>query len=243
MKNIYYIVLAFLLTGCNAGNIDINGTAKGLEGAPVSILDLEGKTIYSSTIQSGKFSIKKQALPEAGYYTLSILSGNDTRDYEIYLEDGSYNIDVPQKQSDYLKIATTSKTQNKISAYYNFENDLMAKHRQQVEIWKAKLNDPTIKDLPEAEFQNILDHVESNRNREDGLHIASLDSFIKKDPTNDIIPHIIANMNYKSYPYPYYNLFKKSSLEVQNSGEGKKIGEELKILAKKAEENVIIHKR
>ncbi len=242
MKNIYYIILAFLLTGCNAGNIDINGTAKGLEGAPVSILDLEGKTIFSSSIQSGKFSIKKQ-LPEAGYYTFSILDGSEPRDFEIYLEDGSYNIDVPQNKSDYLKITTASKTQNKISVYYNFENDLMAKHRQEVEIWTARLNDPKIKDLPEDEFQNILDHVESNRNREHGLHIAALDSFIKKDPTNDVIPHIITNMNYKSYPYPYYNLFKKLSPEVQNSSEGKKIGEELKVLAKKAEENVIIRKR
>lgn len=50
-------------------------------------------------------------------------------------------------------------------------------------------------------------------------------------------------MNYKSYPYAYYNLYKKLSPEVQNSEEGKKIGEELKLLSKKAEENVIIRKR
>jgi hypothetical protein len=243
MKNIYYILIAVLLFSCNAGTVEINGTAKGMDGAAVSVLDLEGKTLYSSVIQSGKFSIKKQALPEVGYYTLSILSGPDTRDFEIYLEDASYTIDVPQKQSDYLKITTTSKTQNKISAYYNFENDLMAKHWQQVDFWKAKLNDPTIKDMPEAEFQNILDHVESNRNREHGLHVAVLDSFIKKQIHNDIVPHLITNMNYKSYPYAYYNLYKKLSPEVQDSEEGKKIGEELKVLAKKAEENVIIHKR
>jgi hypothetical protein len=242
MKNICYIIIAILLTGCNAGTVNISGTAKGLEGAPVSILDLEGKTIFAAVIQSGKFAIKKQ-LPEAGYYTLSVLQGADPRDFEIYLEDGSYTIDIPQKQSDYLKITTTSNTQTKLSAYYNFENDLMAKHRQEVEIWKAKLNDPKMRDLPEAEFQNVLDHVESNRVREDGLHVAAIDSFIKKYPTNDIIPHIITNMNYKSYPYAYYNLYKKLSPQVQNSGEGKKIGELLEPLSKKAEENVIIHKR
>lgn len=158
MKNIAYILIAVLLFSCNAGTVEINGTAKGLDGAAVSVLDLEGKTIFASVIQSGRFAIKKQ-LPKPGYYTLSILSGNDTRDFEIYLEEGSYKIDVPQKESDYLKITTTSTTQNKISAYYNFENDLMAKHWQEVDIWKAKLNDPTIKDLPEAEFQNILDHI------------------------------------------------------------------------------------
>lgn len=242
MKNLYYFIIAIFLSGCSAGNVDITGTAKGMEGAPVSILDLEGKTIFSSSILSGKFSIKKQ-LPEAGYYTLSILDGSEPRDFEIYLEDGTYNIEIPQNKSDYLKINTTSPTQTKLSAYYNFENDLMAKHRQEVEIWKARLNDPKIKDLPEDEFQNILDHVESNRVREDGLHVAAIDSFIKKYPTNDIIPHIITNMNYQSYPYAYYNLYKKLNPEIQNSEEGKKIGEELKPLSKKAEENVIIRKR
>lgn len=232
MRNLFYLVIAFLMIGCASKSVEINGTAKNMDGDEVSILDLKDLLVFSETITSGKFTIKKP-LPSTGYYTFSVIHDSHPRDFEIYLEPGKYTIDIPQKDGDYLKINTTSQTQTRLSAYYNFENDIMAPYWHEVDIWKAKLNDPKIKDLPEAEFQEVLDHIELNRNREAGLHIAVMDSFIKKYPTSDIIPHIITNMNYKSYPYPYYNLYKKLKPEVQNSEEGKKIGEELKVLAKK----------
>ena len=234
MKNIYYIMIAFLLTGCNFKKIEIKGTANGMDGGAVSILDLEGKTIYTSSIKSGKFAIK-QPLDAEGFYTFSVLHGSYPRDFEIYLEDGNYIIDIPQQESDYLKVATTSKTQTKLSAYYDFENNLMAKYRQEADMWKARLNDPKIKDLPEAEFQNITNHIESTRKREHGLHIAAMDMFIKKYPKNDIVPHIITNMDYQTDPYPYYMLYKKLSPEVQNNDEGKKVGAELEQLVKNAD--------
>lgn len=232
MKNIYYIMIAFLLTGCNFKKIEIKGTAKGMDGGAVSILDLQGKTIYSSSIKSGKFDIKQQPLDAPGYYTFSVLYGSYPRDFEIYLEDGRYIIDIPQQESDYLKITTTSATQSKLSAYYDFENTLMAKYRQEADMWKAKLNDPKIKGVSEAEFQNITNHIESMRNREHGLHIAAMDMFIKKYPKNDIVPHIITNMNYQTDPQAYYILYKNLSPEIQNTEEGKQIGEELQQLVK-----------
>ena len=235
MKNLYYVLVAFLLSGCNFNNIEITGTAPGMDGGVVSILDLRGQTLFGENIKSGRFTIRKQPIPAYGYFTFSVMSGPFPRDFEIYLQPGKYVIDIPQKEGEYLKITTNSEIQNKLSAYYNFENSIMDKHRQEADKWKAKLNDPSIKDLPEAEFQNITNHIEASRNREHGLHIAAMDMFIKKYPQNDIVPHIITNMDYQTDPYPYYILYKKLSPEAQNTEEGKKVGEELEQLVKDIE--------
>jgi hypothetical protein len=230
MKIQFYIIIAFLLFGCNATTIKINGTAKGMDGGFLSVLDLKDKIIYSSVIQSGKFLIKEQPLPASGYYTLSAFAGPYPRDFEIYLEPGTYTIDIPEKETDYLKINTTSKTQNKLSAYYNFENYVMAKFRREDAMWESKLNDPKIKDIPEAELQNIMDHIATARRREGGLHLNVMDMFIKKYPQNDIVPHIMINMSYQKDPQAYYMLYKKLSHEVKNTKEGKIVGEELERL-------------
>ncbi len=234
MKPIYILFLALIFAGCNSQNITLSGTARGMDGGVVSIIDLSNKTLFSANIISGKFELNQKTLPAHGYYTLSIMSGRYPRDYEIYLEPGSYVIGIPEKESDYLRIRTNSKTQNNLSTYYNFEDSVMNSYRQEREMWLAKLNDPKAKLLPNAEIDKIINKVEMFRHREHGMHIAAMGMFIKKYPQNDIVPHIITNMDYKIDPYPYYVLYNELSANAKNSDEGKQIGQQLQHLVKQS---------
>ena len=86
--------------------------------------------------------------------------------------------------------------------------------------------------MPEAEFNVIMDHIAAGKKREHGLTIATIDMFIKKYPQNDIVPHIIGNLDFAKDPEPYYLLYKKLSPQVQNSEEGKQLGQQLHKLVK-----------
>ncbi|MEO8885614.1 MAG: hypothetical protein ABI367_06085 [Mucilaginibacter sp.] len=235
MKPAYFIFFALLLAGCNFQNIKISGTARGMDTGVVSIIDLFGKTIFGANITAGKFDIKQENLPASGYYTFSVTSGAFPRDYEVYLEPGSYIINIPENDHDYLHITTNSKTQNNLSAYYTFEDSMMTDYRKDKDMWVAKLNDPKAKLLPDAEINKIIEKVESTRKRERGMHIAVMDMFIKKYPQNDIVPHIITNMDYKTSPGAYYMLYNKLSTKAKNSDEGKQVGEQLQQLVKQTE--------
>jgi hypothetical protein len=96
MRLFYLVAIAFVLGGCNTNNIEITGTASVMDGSVVTITGASGKTYFTEMIKSGKFSINRQPLPAYGFFTFSVLAGIVTRDYEIYLEAGKYDIDVPQ---------------------------------------------------------------------------------------------------------------------------------------------------
>lgn len=232
MKTLYLIAITFLLAGCNFNTIEIKGTAPGMNGGVVTITGLSGKTYFKEIIKSDKFLIPQQPFPAYGYFTLSVLSGDISRDYEIYLEAGKYAIEIPKNEGQYLKVKTDSKTQNSLSAYYNLENSVAEKFRREDGVWNAMLKDPKTKLLSDAEYNVIVDHIAAGRRRAQGLTIATIDMFINKYSENGIIPHIITNIDYKANPEPYYMLYKKLSPETQNSKEGKQLGRELQQLSK-----------
>jgi len=233
MRLLYLIAIGLILSGCNLNSIEIKGTAQGMDGGIVTITGASGKTYFKEVIKSGHFLIPQQPVSAYGYFTLSILSGDISRDYEVYLEAGQYAIEIPQKENEYLKIKTDSKTQIQLSDYYNLENREANKYRQEDAMWNAKLKDPKVESLSDEEFKVITDHIAAGKARQHGLTIAILDMFIKKHPQTDIIPHIIGNMDYQADPEPFYLLFKKLSPEVQNSKEGKELGMELQQLSSK----------
>ena len=232
MKPLYLIAIVFILSGCSSNTIEITCTARGMDGGVVTITGLSGKTYFTEIIKSGGFTINKQPLPAYGYFTLSVSAGDISRDYEIYLEAGKYAIDIPQKDGQYLSIKTDSKIQNNLSAYYNLENSVADKFRREDAMWNARLREPKTQSIPEAEFNVIMDHIAAGKKREYGLTIATIDMFIKKYPQNDIVPHIIGNLDFAKDPEPYYLLYKKLSPQAQNSEEGKQLGQRLHKLVK-----------
>lgn len=230
MKLIYLAIVALLFAGCNSNAIEISGTASNMDNAMVSVLDEKFNNMETTTIQNGKFKFPAFALQEIGYYTFSVQAGKYPRDFEIYLEPGEYEITIPTKETDYLTIKTTSKTQNDISAYYHFENNLIAKYRDEVVRWEAKLNDPKDKTVLDSGLTYAMQKIDAARSKAEGSHVAALSMFIDKYPQNEAVPHIISNMQYKTNPMPYYIVYKKLSPAIKNSVDGKRIGTELQQL-------------
>lgn len=233
MKPIYIIYALFLFAGCShfRQGVEISGTAKGMDGDMVSILDLAYKTLNTTKVEDGKFQLEKTTL-DAGYYTFSIQQGNNPHDFEIYLEPGKYTIDVPQRDGDYLVVKTNSKIQNNLSSYYNFEDSVMARFRDTTKAWNARLNDPKNKALPAVEFEKIIKGYKGAQDRELGAEIVIMNMYIDKYPQNDIIAHIITNMDYQKNPVGYNVVFQRLSQASKNTSDGKKVGFRLDSLLK-----------
>ncbi|PJJ84495.1 hypothetical protein [Mucilaginibacter auburnensis] len=232
MRYLSLMIIALLFCSCKSNNIEIEGVASGADGGIVTIQDAVGTSLLNQVIKGGKFTAKQLMLPANGYYTLSVQEGNHPRDFEIYLEPGKYNIEVPKEEDRYVKIQTQSIMQQELTAYYNMENEMGQKIRRENAIWVAKMKNSKSDQLTDKEFNFILERVESGRRREYGLHIAAMDMFIKKYPDNIIIPHIISNMDYKRDPMPYLMLYNKLGSAAKNSSEGRQIGLTLQALAK-----------
>ena len=228
MKFIGFILGAILFAGCSSNKIEINGTAQNMDGGIASILNLSNQPVFVTGIQAGKFSFKPKNLDSTGYYTFSVMKGKYPNDFEIYLEPGKYTIDVPEKEGDYLKIKTDSKIQNELSAYYNFEDSVMYTFRHQVEVMHAALNDPRVNTLSQAGYDKLNAELNSAVLREQGASSAVMNMFVDKYPKNDIVIHVMTNMDYTTNPSAYYMIYQKLSPAAKNSEEGKVVGEKLK---------------
>ena len=119
MKYFFVALLGMLVTGCTTKEARIAAQPMILNGEMVSITDLVGTVVDSAVINDDQYRIKLAALKTPGYFTLSVQQDGHPRDFEIYLENVKYIIDIPVKTTDYLRIKTTSKTQNELSAYCN----------------------------------------------------------------------------------------------------------------------------
>jgi hypothetical protein len=227
MKYLYLALLGILLAGCNKKEARITGTAHGLNGETVNITDLEGTVIDSAVISDNEYRIPLSELKVPGYFTFSVQQGGHPRDFEIYLENVKYVIDIPVKTTDYLRIKTTSKTQNELSIYCNFEDSLMYKFRHEVDSLNVDIADPKNKKLSDAEFDNKVKQIQLAQAREQGARIGIISMFVDKYPQNEIVPHIITDMDYITNAAGYYAIYQKLSPAVKNSREGKKLGAEL----------------
>ena len=236
MKFIYVLLLAALLAGCDSNAIEINGTAKNLNGNTVSILNSAMNVMAVTVIEKDKFNFEPFALKEPYYLTFSVQAGQYPRLYEIYLEPGKYTVNIPTKETDYLDIKTDSKIQNNLSAYYNYENSVLDKFREELARWDAKSRDPKDKTVLDSGLMYVAERQEAARKKVDGAQIFAMSSYVEKHPNNESIPHIITNTYYKENPVPYYMIFQKLAPAVKNSADGKKLGDELPKLVQQVEQ-------
>lgn len=243
MKFIYLLLLAAVFAGCNSNAIEISGTATNLNGNTVSILNSSMNVMAVTVIEKGKFTFDPFALKEPYYLTFSVQAGQYPRLYEIYLEPGKYTVNIPTKETDYLDIKTDSKIQNNLSAYYNYENSVLDKFRNELARWDAKSRDPKDKTVLDSGLMYVVERQEAARKKVDGAQIFAMSSFVEKYPNNESIPHIITNTYYKENPVPYYVIFQKLASSVKNSADGKKLGAELQQLVKQMEEKEQVEKQ
>jgi len=213
-----------LVAGCNTKGARITGAAHGLNGEVITIIDSTGTIVDSAVVSDDQYRIKLPELKVPGYFTFSVQQDGHPRDFEIYLENVKYIIDIPVKTTDYLRIKTTSKTQNDLSAYCNFEDSLMYKFHHEVDSLNVKIADPGNKKLSDAEFDKMMRQIQAAQAREQGARIGIMSSFIDKYPQNEIVAHIITDMDYKNNPLGYYVIYQKLSPSAKNSREGKRLG-------------------
>lgn len=233
MRKLYFILLAFILSGCEFRNIEITGTAPGMDGWTVTI-GHQGEMLFGENIQNGKFHVGQQLLKEPGYYTLELSKPGAPENYfEIYLEPGKYDISLSDKDpKKYPKIQSASAIQNGLSAYYPIKDSLTGYARSQYDIWLGKLNAPDANTLPQKVYDNVLNNVNLWRDSVDNMQLTIFKTLVKKQPDNPAIPHILNKLSITKNPLAFYKVFGEVSSSVRNSPEGKTIGERLKIYTK-----------
>jgi hypothetical protein len=237
MKYLGLIFIAFLFVGCDRsqGDIEFTGTVNGI--STVVIRDQSNNNLYTADIQSGKLTISKRFLKSSGYYKLMYAgTSGSTRNVEIYLEPGSYtlNIDI-NKINNYPSITSTSKIQTQLSAYNALADSLTAEGRKKVVSLNSKLNNLKDTVLRPGEYTTMVDKFQTEElkaNQFDGLNV--LKTFISRYPDNEIAAHIMLKMDYQDDPAAHAKVFETFSSAAKSSDEGKELEGKLKQLSKLA---------
>jgi hypothetical protein len=231
MRNLYLILLAFTLFGCEYRNIEITGSAPGMDGATITIGD-RGKTLFGENIQNGKFHVGQQLLEQPGYYYLTISTpGKMPHAFEVYLEPGKYDIAISDKDpGQYPKIKSPSAIQNGLSNYYLLKDSIHGYARDQYNLWLGKLNAPDANRLPQKVYDQVLNNVNIWRDSADNAGLTIFKALVKKQPDNPAIPHILNDLNITQNPLAFYKTFEEVSSDVRNSTGGKRVDKRLKDL-------------
>jgi peroxiredoxin len=244
MKYLGYLFLIVLFAGCQnpqSGDIEITGTAPGVTLGNVMVKDFAKNTVFRVDVEAGKFNIKDH-LRSSGYYKFiyaSKATKGGSREVEVYLEPGTYSINIDQDHiNDYPSITSSSKLQTQLSAY-NAISDIMrhesrkkvvAIHEQMTDIDKA-----SVKSREKDDKISALQAQELAANQVDPLAVFNI--FMDRFPNNDIGPHLMMTMDYQNDPVTYYKIYQSFSNDAKNSDEGKELGEKLKELNKLAPGN------
>jgi hypothetical protein len=232
MRKLYFILLACILTGCEFRNIEIAGTAPGMDGATITIKS-RGKVLFGENIQNGKFHVVQQLLNEPGYYALEVSQPGMFigPSFKVYLEPGKYDISLSGKDpKKYPKIQSPSAIQNGLSAYYLLKDSLTGYAKSQYDLWLGKLNAPDANTLPQKVYDNVLNNVNLWRDSVDNTQLTIFKTLVKKQPNNPAIPHILNGLNITKNPLAFYKVFEEVSPGVRGTSEGKAIDKKLKDL-------------
>ncbi len=235
--SLIFIALAFAACRRSQGDIEISGTAKGINFGKVIIRDPANGDIIKTDIEGGKFNTGKRFLQYPGYYTLVYSSHSGaTRKVDMYLQPGPYTVDIDQQKiNDYPHIISSSKIQNELSAYNVMVDSAGNAAHQKVVAINAKMNGPDNKIYMPGEYTAIANKMlaeEQKANRIDLLNI--LTTFINKYPESVAAAHIMLQMDYQNNPVEYYKIYQKLSPDAKNSDDGKELGAKLKELSKLA---------
>lgn len=231
MRKLFFILLAFILSGCEFRNIEITGTATGMDGSTVTIKDKKGGVIFAENIKAGKFHIVQQLLKEPGYYILEV-STNERRtmpnSFEVYLEPGEY--DITLSENSYPNIQSASVLQKDLAAYYHLKDSLTSYTRSQYDLWLGKLNASDANRLPQSVYDEVLNNVKIWQDKQQGMEVKILETLVTKQPDNLALPHVLQQLNLKKDPIAFYKIYQKSDPAVKNSDEGKAVGQTLQTL-------------
>jgi hypothetical protein len=222
MKYLSLILLIAFFYGCKSsqtGDIEISGTAKNATYGSVIIKDIAKNLVFKADIRNSKFAVKGY-LQYSGYYKMIFATPATkgiTREVEVYLEPGSYTIDIdPNFINDYPNISSTSEAQKQLSAFIAIN--------QQMKGGGDEVNENT-----NIEEINRLQQAEIKASRVDPL--VPFNAFMKKYPDNEIAAHLMLGMDYQNDPENYYKMFQKVSAAAKATEDGKTLEAKLKELS------------
>ncbi len=241
MKYVCAVFLALLFTACKhsqSGQIEITGTAVGVTFGNVIIRDQANTPIFRADITEGKFHLK-EVLGYAGYYKMiysSSAARSGTREVEVYLEPGTYSIDIDQQKiNDYPYITASSTLQTQLSAFNAIRDTARHEaHNKAIDITKQmqQISDAEIKSTSQIGRLNDLQAKQLQANQID--EFAVFKEFMSKYPDNAIAGHLMKSLPYQDNPVAYYAIFNKFSVLAKNSDDGKELEVKLKELTKLA---------
>ncbi|MES2808762.1 MAG: TlpA disulfide reductase family protein [Bacteroidota bacterium] len=236
MKYLSFVFLIVLFCACKSktGDIEINGTAKNATYGTIVIQDIAKNLVFKVDIKDGKFAVKGY-LQYSGYYRMVFATPATkgvTREVEVYLEPGTYSMDInPNYINDYPTITSTSAIQKQLSQY-NAINDTMRHEARRKVIAinnKMKNGGDEIKDGDNIEEIARLQEEEIKASRIDAF--AVFNAYIAKYPDSEVAAHIMLGMDYQNDPENYNKLFQKFSAAAKTSADGKVLEQKLKQLS------------
>jgi peroxiredoxin len=241
MKYLSAIFFVLLFASCKysqSGQIEITGTADGVTFGNVVIRDQANTPVFRADITAGKFHAK-EVLQYAGYYKMIYASSatrGGTREVEVYLEPGTYTIDIDQKKiNDYPYITASSPLQTQLSAFNAIRDTARHEaHNKAIDITKQmqQINDVEDKSSTQISRLNDLQAKQLQANQID--EFAVYKEFMSQYPDNAIAGHLMKALPYQDNPVAYYAIFNKFSMLAKNSDDGKELEIKLKELNKLA---------
>ncbi len=222
------LVVLFSSCGYFYNHISISGSAVGINSGDVIIKDQSGEVVFGVPIKNGKFYITKQKLPLTGYYNLYIASSANP--FEVYLEPGVYTIKTSlSKINDYPLITTSSEIQKELGDFHRLADKAILKANATVNLLADSMADVNVSP---AKYNIITNNLKSAQVVQRNASFNALKLYLSRYPENEVIAHLVANINYENDPAKFYNLYNKFSVKARNSNEGTIIGKRLSVLIK-----------
>jgi hypothetical protein len=238
MKYIFAVAVlaSFILSSCvKRSSVEFSGITPGIKRGVFIVKTTADSVIYGENIKDGKFSIPKKQLQLPGYYMMNVTddANNDNHAaFEIYLEDGKYTIETEAgKLYKYPKIASPSKIQDQLSAFYTLSDKVSINSRQEVDRLNAEIKAKGNK-LSNVAYSQLLNLLGAAETKMLANNETTFTEFVKEYPKSDIAAHLMARLNYEDDPLTYYAIYKTLSPAAKNSDEGKELGEKLSHLVK-----------
>jgi peroxiredoxin len=237
MKYLSFIFLIIFFSACKrsqTGDIEISGTAKQATYGSIVIKDIAKNLVFKVDIKDSKFAVKGY-LQYTGYYKLIFATPATkgvTREVEVYLEPGSYTMNIdPNFINDYPTITSTSEIQKQLSQYYAINDTMRHEARRKVIAINNQMKtggDEITENDDLAEIARLQEE-EIKASRVDPL--AVFNAFMNKYPDNEVAAHLMLGMDYQNDPATYQKLYQKFSPAAKASEDGKILYQKLKELS------------
>jgi hypothetical protein len=230
MKKSYYLLVTALLAGCTKmPHITVTGKAPGLTNAVYIVTDSAGNNVMGDNINADTFK-KDTVLQNKGYGTLTInRNGNESKnDFEVYLEPGTYNIELDTAHLDrYPKINSSSQTQNEVAAYHGLVDQASANAEMQVSQLQKRIKNFKAYMGSNADYEALHTQLKVATANVSKEKLKAFKKFLQQYPNSVFAARAMERLDYTDDPVAYNEIYKNLGPAAKNTDEGKLIGERL----------------